>query len=123
MEQEFQAVLAAATSVTSLLASATSIYPIVVPTDAPLPAIDYKVVGGSGKPSFNTRGMFRARMEVNCWGETYGDAVTLRTAVVQAIDGYSDGTLSILFLQPQDFFDYELLQYRAMCEFYVWFAL
>lgn len=123
METQFRAVLAAADSITSLLATPTSIYPVTLPTDAALPAIEYKVVGGSGKPSFNTRGIFRARMEVNCWGDTYDDAVTLRTAVIQALDGYADGTLSILFLQPQDFFDHDLLQYRALAEFYVWYAL
>ena len=64
-------------------------------------------------------GAQRYRAEVNCWGATYGDAVSLRNAVVKALSGYTSGTTSISYLMPQDFFDEELRQYRAMAEFYV----
>ncbi len=114
-----------ATLYTALSASAVTaicdsrIYPLTLPTDCTLPAIDYKFVGGSNVPTFDSMGAQRYRVEVNCWGDTYAGAVTLRNGVVKALSGYTSGSTSISYLMPQDFFDSNLRQYRAMAEFYV----
>lgn len=123
MEQNLVGVLQAAGGITAALGSAGAIYPMELPEGAVLPALVYRVVGGRGQPSFNTRGLYRARVEINCWGATYAAAVTLRAAVIAALDGYTGQNLSIQFLQPLDFFDHELLQYRAVAEFYVSYPL
>jgi hypothetical protein len=68
-------------------------------------------------------GVQRYRVEVNCWGDTYDDAVSLRYAVVKALSGYTSGNSSIQYLMPQDDFDNDLLQYRATAEFYVFDGL
>jgi hypothetical protein len=95
------------------------IYPLVLPADSPLPAITYQIVGGSSQGTQDTHGTQRYRVQVDCWGETYGDAVTLRNAVIAALDHYNVDGVYITLLQPTDFFDHDALQYRAMVEFYV----
>jgi hypothetical protein len=99
----------------------TRAYPVILPTDPTLPAISYLIVGGSSTPTMDTSGMQKTRLEVNCWGSTYSDAVTLRTAVRNALSEYFDPVANIYItcLQPRDLFDYELRQFRAIYEFYV----
>jgi hypothetical protein len=46
--------------------------------------------------------------------------VTLRHAVIAALDQYNQSGVFIEFIQSTDFFDHELLQYRAMVELYVY---
>lgn len=121
IESQFFSVLSSASGVTALVGS--RIYPVILPTDVTLPAIDYTFVGGSSHPTLTTTGTQKYRLEVNCWGKTYSDAVTLRAAVISALNGYLDGNMSIQLLMPQDFFDHELLQFRAMVEFYIYATL
>jgi hypothetical protein len=99
------------------------IYPLLLPTDPTLPALDYKFVGGSNTPTMDSMGVQRYRIEVNCWGSTYNDAISLRYAVVKALSGYTSGNTSIQYLMPQDFFADDLLQYRAVAEFYLYDGL
>jgi hypothetical protein len=120
IESAFYSVLANCPAITALAGS--RIYPLVIPEDSTLPAIDYGIIGGSSTPTFTTPGTSRYRVEINCWGHTYGDAVTLRGAVITNLSGYLDVNMSIQLIQPQDFFDHELLQYRAMAEFYIYFT-
>lgn len=102
------------------------VYPLVLPTQPTLPAITYSFIGGTSRPTNDSPGSQRYRVEVNCWGNTYSEAVTLRAAVITALNGYPAGRVqttsiqSIQYLQPTDFFDHDVLQYRAMVEFYVY---
>jgi hypothetical protein len=118
VETDFYTILSSPAPVQAICAS--RIYPLVLPEKAVLPAIHYAFVGGSSASTFDTRGSQKYRVEVSCWGGTYGDAVTLRAAVTTALDGYNSGRIKINFLQPTDFFDHDLLQYRAMAEFYLY---
>ena len=117
VETDFRFALSSASAVTAICG--TRIYPVALPKDPTLPAIDYKFVTGSNTPTFDSMGAQRYRVEVNCWGDTYLDAIGLRYAVVKALSGYTSGALSIQFLMPQDFFAEDLLQFRAMAEFYL----
>jgi hypothetical protein len=121
IEQSFYSVLSNAPLVSAIVG--TRIYPLVVPTDSGLPAIDYAIIAGSAYATLTTTGWQKYRFEVNCWGNTYSDAVTLRNAVISSLNGHRDTAMSIQLIQPQDFFDHDLLQYRAMVEFYVYFTL
>ena len=73
----------------------------------------------------NTRGKSRSRLQIDCFGETYSDAVNLRKAVVQALAGYTttDFTSQVFNPTADDGFDQDLLQYVAMAEAYVWFSV
>jgi hypothetical protein len=118
IESTLYSVLSTAPRITAI--TSTRIHPLVIPEGSTLPAISYSIVGGAVKPTFSNNGTQRLRVELNCWGATYGDAITLRNAVVQSIDGYNEQGISIQYLMPQDFFDHELLQYRALVEFYLY---
>jgi hypothetical protein len=100
---------------------ASRIYPLVLPDDAVVPAISYSFVGGSSKSTQDTRGNQKYRLEVNAWASKYLDAINLRSAVIDTLDSYSDQGIYVTYLQPIDFFEHELLQYRSACEFYVFF--
>lgn len=121
VEQTLYTALSSSSAVTAICG--TRIYPLVLPTEPTLPAIDYKFVAGANQPTMDTTGVQRYRVEVNCWGATYADAVNLRYAVVKALSGYQSGNTSIQYLMPEDFFEPDLLQYRALAEFHVYDAL
>jgi hypothetical protein len=116
IELTVPALLRASAAVTAF--TGARIYPLVLPNDVTLPAIHYSVIGGSASPTFTSAGSQKLRIEVNCWGGTYGDAVNRRTAVIATLNRYADGLTNILYLSSQDLFDDELLQYRAIAEFY-----
>ncbi|RZU39331.1 DUF3168 domain-containing protein [Edaphobacter modestus] len=117
IEQVFAAALSSNPAIQAICG--TRVYPLVVPTDSPMPAITYRFVGGSSKATVDTYGTQRSRVEVSCWGNSYGDAVTLRTAVIGALSQYSQNGVFISFLQTIDDFDHEVLQYPASAEFYI----
>jgi len=117
IELSVASILSTAPAISALVGS--RVYPVTLPTDPTLPALDYKFVGGSSTATQDTYGTQRYRLEVNCWGNTYSDAVTLRAAVVATLSQYSADGVFIAYLMPQDFFEDEILQYRAMAEFYV----
>ena len=117
IELIFDGILTASSAVTTLATG--GIYPAALPKDATFPAIHYLFVGGSSQATQDTYGTQRYRVEVNAWGKSYNDAVTLRHAIVAALSQYSANGVSITFIQPTDFFDHELLEFRAMAEFYV----
>lgn len=117
--------LAGTASIAALVG--TRISPLVLPESPTLPAITYRTVGGSSKPTFTTAGQQRVRMEFNCWGAAALDAFNLRATLVAALNGYtgtlSDGTnlQNAQRLQNVDYFDHDARIYRAMVEFYLFF--
>jgi hypothetical protein len=116
VEHVLDSLLASSTAITAIT---PRIYPLVLPNEAVLPAVEYLFVGASSKPTFSTRGITTYRVEINCWGNSYADAVALRDAVKNTLSGYTDGVTTIQFLSQMDLFDEQLLQYRAVCEFYL----
>jgi hypothetical protein len=120
LETNLFSVLSAATLITAI--TGPNIFPVKLPDDPPLPALTYKIVGGAAKGTFTTGGITRARVQIDCWSTQYLQAVTLRAAVIAALNGYVDANLNIQFIQPVDLFDYELLQFQAVAEFYVSYA-
>jgi hypothetical protein len=118
IELIFDGLLRSSSAITALATG--GIYPAVLPKDATFPAVHYLFVGGSSKTTQDTYGTQRYRVEVNAWGDSYFDAVTLRHAIIATLSQYSSNGVSISFIQPTDVFDHELLQYRAMVEFYVY---
>src|SRR5260370_22170676 len=117
IELSFEGILRGSTAITPL--GTGGIYPASLPKDATFPAIHYLFVGGSSKATQDTYGTQRYRVEVNAWANSYNDAVTLRHAIIATLSQYSANGVSISFIQPTDFFDHELLEFRPMPEFYV----
>lgn len=87
IEADLRAYLIAQPAITSLVG--TRVYPMTLPQGAVFPAITYQRVGGA--PEFSHDGgsdVARARMQLDCWSTTYGDAASLGLAVKQALSGY-----------------------------------
>ena len=123
IESALFTVLSTSAAVSAL--AGTRVYPAVLPKDPTLPAVVYRFVGGANQPTMNTRGRQRSRLQIDCFGETYNDAISLRKAVVQTLGGYSSATFQsqILDATADDGFDQDLLQYLAIAEAYVWFSV
>jgi Protein of unknown function (DUF3168) len=120
IETDLFSVLSAAASITAI--TGANIFPVALPTKPILPALTYKFVGGTAKPTFGTGGVTRARVQIDAWGLRYLDAINLRAAVVEAMNGYIDQNMTVELIQTIDDFDYELLQFIAIAEFYIFFA-
>jgi hypothetical protein len=116
-------VLSTSSAVSAL--AGTRVYPAVLPKDPTLPAVVYKFVGGSNQPTMDTPGKQRARLQLDCFGETYSDAITLRKAVVQTLAGYRSAAFQsqVLNATADDGFDQDLLQYVAIADAVIWFSL
>lgn len=103
------------------------VYPVILPPGGVMPAITYQIVSGQTKPGLKTRGLQRWRLQVDCWGESYLDAATVREVVVRLLDmqnaTLSDGTRlqAAIFIQPIDFYAGENELYRCGAEFYLYF--
>jgi hypothetical protein len=122
IESTLYSIITADPGITALIG--TRAYPVILPTDPTLPAITYKLIGGSSRPTMDTSGMQQLRLEVDCWGATYNDAVTLRAAVFNALSEYFDPVANVYIqaIMPRDLFDSALLKFRAMYEFYVFYT-
>jgi hypothetical protein len=121
IEAALYTVLSSSASITALAGS--RIYPAVLPTDPTLPALTYMFIGGTVYPIANRNGIQRSRVQIDCWGNSYSDAVTLRQAVVQTLAGYSGPSFQSQIIQTHDDFDHDLQQYRAVVEVYVLYSL
>jgi Protein of unknown function (DUF3168) len=122
IESAIYSVLSSADAVTTL--AGTRIYPGVLPKNPTLPAVVYKFITSQGNPTMSTRGMTRARLQLESFGETFSDAVNLRAAIVQTLAGYTSAAFTAQVFNPigNDGFYEDLLQYVALAEAYLWFA-
>lgn len=120
LEEELAAYLAA-----NVPAVSSRIYPMRLPQGVTLPAITYLKVSGVRKHSLTgPAGSASPRMQVSCWGATYGAAKNLASLVRIAIDGYR-GTMgaievgAILLLNEMDLIDPEPGFYQVILDFEV----
>lgn len=87
MEEGIIARLLATSGVTALVSA--RVYPGRRPQASPLPAIDVSSIGGA--PIYTDdgeSGLASARIEVNCWGETYTSAKTVARAVKASLSAF-----------------------------------
>jgi hypothetical protein len=94
-------------------------YPLILPNEPTLPAAVYSIVGATASPTFTTAGLTKYRVEISSYGKTYHDAVTLRSQVKAALNGYTDANMTIEWTRSTDFFEHELLSYRCLSEYYI----
>jgi hypothetical protein len=87
LEEAMIAKLLATTAVTDLVS--TRVYPGSVPQASTMPAIVVNRI--SGTPIYTDdgeSGLQTARLELDCWGETYSSAKTVARAVIAALSGF-----------------------------------
>lgn len=106
----------------------TRIYPVELPTNPTLPAIAFKLIGEQSQATFNTDGYQRKRIEFAIHALTYLEAITIKAALVKALNRYtgllSDGSYvsSSLQITGTDLFIADDLEYICTAEFYVGFV-
>lgn len=67
----------------------TRVYPLTLPQGVVLPAITYQQISGPREQAYDgPSALAHPRFQLDCWAETYGEAVGLARAVRQALDGY-----------------------------------
>lgn len=120
IEQTLSTVLSTAPAITAICG--TRIYPLVLPGDPTLPAITYQIIASVTTPSLATStGLTRTRMQFDAFASSYGDAATLRQAILNTLlDAQIAGIQNITHLSSSDLFDHEALQYIARIELYIY---
>lgn len=66
----------------------TRLYPVRLPQAGALPAVVLHLISGvSDQATAGPTGPVERRLQIDCWGERYGDAAGLATAVRRRLDG------------------------------------
>jgi hypothetical protein len=117
IEQDLYNTLSGAASVMEICAN--RIYPVELPDECAMPAIEYKILSGPTQPTFSTGGISKLRVQIDCWGSTYADAVNLRAAVIATLHMSRTATFTGTLAARNDLFNHELLQYCARADFYI----
>jgi hypothetical protein len=110
--------------------AATRLYPVLLPTDSPLPAATYQVIAVKPMHDLQARvNVTQMRLQIDTWASDYADVKTLSGAIISILDNYSgplsDGSkvFGIQLLTMADYFEHEALTYRVLTEFSIQFAL
>lgn len=126
LEIGIYSLLAGESTISALVAN--RITPVRLPIGSPMPALTYRIIGGSGDPTLDTSGMQRRRLQIDAFADTHLQAAQLREAVVKFLNGFqgalSDGTVlqNADLIQPQDFDEQYSREFRCMVEFYLIFV-
>lgn len=102
--------------------------PVRLPINQAMPAITFRIVGGSSEPTLETSGLQRVRLEIDCFGKSYLAAAKVRQAVRKFLNGYQgllgDGTYlqNADLIQELDFDEEYAREFRCMAEFYLYFV-
>jgi hypothetical protein len=95
LEEGIEARLYADANVVACLYDNSSIYPVVLPQDAQLPALTYRRISAVDEPFFESQPqlrLWRVRMEFEAWSNVYGETKKLKKAVLDSLLDFS-GTL------------------------------
>lgn len=119
--------MSAAEAIYGRLNGATSagsrIFPLTLPQDGALPAVTYQQVSRVEDATMKVRGPFaRARMQVDCWGDTYAEARALAAEVDSLLARFKGtvGATEVLDVFPaneMEFFEPDVFARRVMLEY------
>lgn len=124
-EAGLYALLAGESTISALVSD--RITPVRLPIDSPMPALTFKVIGGSSDATFDTSGLQSPRIEFACFGATHLQACALRDTVRKFLNGYrgllNDGTFvqGFLLIEPMDFDEQYAREFRCVLEMYCMF--
>lgn len=89
------------------LAVGSRVYPITAPQGTPLPRITVHKI--SAVRTYHVQGqadLVESRVQVDCWGRSFGEAKDAARAIITALSGYRDDFFSGVFIDGErDFFD------------------
>ena len=106
----------------------TNIYYLIMPEEAPMPALRFQVIGGQSYPTFQNSGLQKQRIQFDCYAVNALQADQLRDALIAFLNQFrgvlSDGTnlQYAEYIQSVDFYEYQAAECRLMCEFYLLFT-
>lgn len=101
MEIALRALLSSTAAVTSLIPDTSlQISWGILPQGTPLPALVLNVISGQDDSIHQqgTGGLWRFRVQIDCYGDTYLPAVTLANAVIDTLHGHSAGNFRLMLL-------------------------
>lgn len=92
-------------------------YPVELPQGATVPAVTYqRVFGTEGITHDGPSGLGRARLQLDCWADTYSEAVGVSHAITSALRVYPDTRIVNEMDSPVP----ELSHRRRMVEVSLW---
>lgn len=130
MEEAVRTRLLASSGVTDLVSTRIRCGSLVQGETLPAVIIN-RVTGAPVYTDDGESGLAQARLEINCWGSTYGSAKTLARAVIAALSAYNGTSGSTTFQNTlldseQDIREGGTMNqpeylFRTMLDFIVWF--
>ncbi len=117
IEIDLRAAMIAAPAVTALVGQ--RIAAGILPEGEVRPYVTYSLVTGERIPSMTDSGLMRhARMQVNCWSQSYGEAKQIALAVQSAIE--ASALFEVVFIGDQDLYDPETNLFYMVLDYSVW---
>ena len=117
IEVDLRAAMIAAPAVTALVGQ--RIAAGILPEGELRPYVTYALVTGERIPSMTDSGLMRhARMQVNCWSPSYGEAKQIALAVQTAIE--ASALFDVVFISDQDLYDPETNLFYMVLDYSVW---
>jgi hypothetical protein len=100
----------------------TEVYPVSIPQTATYPAVSYMRISSVRNVNFSeVEDWVRTVFEVNCYGETFNEALSLAEDTKSALNGYRGGNIQLIRLDNE----LEMLEdavdlYRVAQQYTVW---
>jgi hypothetical protein len=117
IEIDLRAAMIAAPAVTALVGQ--RIAAGILPEGELRPYVTYSLVTGERIPSMTDSGLMRhARMQVNCWSQSYSEAKQIALAVQSAIE--ASALFEVVFISDQDLYDPETNLFYMVLDYSVW---
>ncbi len=117
IEVDVRAVLVADTAVGAIVAD--RIAAGVMPEGEVRPYVTYSLVTGERIPSMTDSGVMRhARVQLDCFSPSYGQAKALALAVQTAIE--ASALFEVVFITDQDLYDPETNLFYVVLDYSVW---
>jgi hypothetical protein len=117
IEIDLRAAMIAAPAVTALVGQ--RIAAGILPEGELRPYVTYALVTGERIPSMTDSGLMRhARMQVNCWSQSYSEAKQIALAVQSAIE--ASALFEVVFIGDQDLYDPETNLFYMVLDYSVW---
>lgn len=117
IEIDLRAAMIAAPAVTALVGQ--RIAAGILPEGELRPYVTYSLVTGERIPSMTDSGLMRhARMQVNCWSQSYSEAKQIALAVQSAIE--ASALFEVVFIGDQDLYDPETNLFYMVLDYSVW---
>lgn len=106
----------------------TRIYPLRIPEGAAEPALVYhKISGPSEHSKDGDMSLSHPRFQLTCWANKYADAKAVRTAVVTALNGFTNGAAmggvvvdQVIVENDMDLHDQQSLEFGASIDAILW---